>query len=182
MDKKEKRSKLVKQIFKFGIVGGLAFLIDFVVYTMVLSVFNWVYDYLIAGLAGFTISLIFNYLASMAFVFKRKENVDRRKEFTVFLLLSLVGMGLNTLTLWICVDIIYENIAGVQMVIMLLLSFMQSIGVSIANAGDMAALIAKFFATGVVMVYNFISRKIFLEKKDDDENEIKIQEIIKESI
>ena len=102
MDKKSKKEKLIKQILKFGVVGGLAFLIDFVVYTIVLSVLDWEYGYLVAGFAGFTVSLIFNYLASMAFVFERKENADKRKEFVVFLLLSLVGMGINTLVLWVC--------------------------------------------------------------------------------
>ena len=34
----EKKKKLIKQILKFGVVGGLAFLIDFVVYTIVLKI------------------------------------------------------------------------------------------------------------------------------------------------
>ena len=35
----------------------------------------------------------------------------------------------------------------------------------IAFAGNLIYTIAKVFATAVVMVYNFITRKIFLEKK-----------------
>ncbi len=171
MDKKTKRDKLIKQILKFGVVGGLAFLIDFIVYTIVLSVLDWEYGYLIAGFAGFTISLIFNYLASMAFVFTRKENADKRKEFIVFMLLSLVGMGINTLVLWTCVDLIYGNVHWVQDVTAVIYDFLGGLGIPIASAGDLAALIAKCVATGIVMVYNFISRKIFLEKKEDDQIE-----------
>ena len=84
----EKKKKLIKQILKFGVVGGLAFLIDFVVYTIVLKIIPGQYSYIFAGICGFTISLIFNYLASMAFVFVRKDDVDRRKEFLIFLVLS----------------------------------------------------------------------------------------------
>ena len=92
----EKKKKLIKQILKFGVVGGLAFLIDFVVYTIVLKIIPGQYSYIFAGICGFTISLIFNYLASMAFVFVRKDDVDRRKEFLIFLVLSLIGLLLNT--------------------------------------------------------------------------------------
>ncbi len=168
MNQKEKRDKLVKQILKFGVVGGLAFLIDFVVYTIVLSVLDWEYGYLIAGFAGFTISLIFNYLASMAFVFTRKDDVDRKKEFAVFLLLSLVGMGINTLVLWLCVDVIYAYVHWVQTATAALFDLLAGIGIHISSVEDLAALIAKCVATGIVMVYNFISRKIFLEKKEDE--------------
>ena len=168
MDQKTKREKLIKQILKFGVVGGLAFLIDFIVYSIVLSMLDWEYGYLVAGFAGFTISLIFNYLASMAFVFERKENADRKKEFVVFLLLSLVGMGINTLVLWLCVDVIYAYTHWVQNVVAAIYGLLAGIGIKISTETDLAALIAKCVATGVVMVYNFISRKMFLEKKEDD--------------
>ncbi len=181
MDKKTKKEKLIKQILKFGVVGGLAFLIDFIVYTIVLSLLDWEYGYLVAGFAGFTVSLIFNYLASMAFVFERKENADKKKEFAVFLLLSLVGMGINTLVLWLCVDVIYEHTHWVQASTAAIFDLLAGIGIHVASVTDLAALIAKCVATGVVMVYNFISRKIFLEKKEDEpieqaENEIATEE------
>lgn len=167
MEKKAKRDKLIRQIMKFGVVGGLAFLIDFVVYTIVLSLLDWEYGYLIAGFAGFTVSLIFNYLASMAFVFERKENADRKREFVVFLLLSLVGMGINTLVLWLCVDVVYAYVHWVQNVTAAIYDLLAGIGIPISSVTDLAALIAKCVATGVVMIYNFISRKMFLEKKEE---------------
>ena len=51
----EKKKKLIKQILKFGVVGGLAFLIDFVVYTIVLKIIPGQYSYIFAGICGFTI-------------------------------------------------------------------------------------------------------------------------------
>ena len=181
MDKKTKKEKLMKQILKFGVVGGLAFLIDFIVYTIVLSLLDWKYGYLIAGFVGFTVSLSFNYIASMAFVFERKENADKKKEFVVFMMLSLVGMGINTLVLWLCVEVIYEQIHWVQTLTAMIFDLLAGIGIHIASVTDLAALIAKCVATGVVMVYNFISRKIVLEKKEDEpieqaENELSTEE------
>ncbi|MCR4738656.1 MAG: GtrA family protein [Lachnospiraceae bacterium] len=168
MDKKaEKRKKLLKQILKFGVVGGLAFLIDFIVYTIVLKLINWEYGYLIAGIMGFTVSLIFNYFASMKFVFERKEDADRKTEFVIFLVLSLIGLLLNTFVLWLCMDVVYEKSNAVKNLVGSLYSFVSSLKAgAISSASELAALIAKVIATGIVMVYNFISRKMTLEKKD----------------
>ncbi len=172
MTKTDKKKRLVKQILKFGIVGGIAFLIDFIVYSIVLNLIDWKYGYLLAGVAGFTISLIFNYLASMAFVFVRKDDADKRKEFIIFLILSLIGLGINTAVLWICIDAVYNNWPWLKALMESLNGFLHSIGFTIVeSAQELAAYFAKIIATGIVMVYNFISRKLTLEKKDDESEE-----------
>lgn len=163
-----KMSKLIKQILKFCVVGGLSFVIDFAVYTLVIKIMDWNYAYMVAGVAGFTISLIFNYFASMAFVFERKDNADKRVEFIIFLVLSLIGMGLNSLILWVCVDLIYGNSAGVQNLIAGLFDWLSGIGITFfKDAKELTDIIAKFVATAIVMIYNFISRKMTLEKKEN---------------
>lgn len=173
MTKTDKKKKLVKQILKFGVVGGIAFLIDFIVYSIVLNLVVWEYDYLLAGVAGFTVSLIFNYLASMAFVFERKDDADKKKEFLIFMALSLIGLGVNTAVLWLCMDVVYSNWAWLQSLLNHLTGFFHENGIHvIENAKELASYLAKIIATGIVMVYNFISRKMTLEKKDD-ENEVK---------
>lgn len=172
MKRTDKKKRLVKQIMKFGIVGGIAFLIDFIVYSIVLNLIDWKYGYLLAGVAGFTISLIFNYLASMAFVFVRKDDADKRKEFVIFLILSLIGLGINTVVLWICIDAVYNNWPWLQAMTESLNGFLHSIGFTfVESAQELAAYFAKIIATGIVMVYNFISRKLTLEKKDDESEE-----------
>ena len=142
--------KLVDQILKFGVVGVLCFAIDFAVYTVLLAVIDWHYDYVIATFWGFTISVIVNYLLSMKFVFVRRENMDRRKEFAVFVVLSIIGCILNELLIILCMNGIYDNWTWLQSVC----------GRELAKMGG------KIVATGVVMVYNFVTRKRFLEKKD----------------
>jgi len=179
MTKENKRKKLLKQILKFGVVGVLAFIIDFTVYSIVLNLVKWEFSYIPASIAGFTISLIFNYAASMKFVFQRKDGADKKKEFMIFMVLSLIGMGINTVVIWLCMDVIYNNWIWLQ-------SAMDSFNAAlyrrnftfVENGYKMAAYFAKFIATGIVMVYNFISRKMTLEKKDDEieENEQIIQE------
>lgn len=140
--------KLMDQILKFGVVGIIAFFIDFGIFKLLSSVFG-VY-YLVANFFGFTISLIFNYVASMTFVFERKENADRKAEFVIFTILSVIGLLLSELIIYLCIEVIYENMP-------LLMSYISR---------QWAETFGKVVATGIVMVYNFITRKIFLEKKD----------------
>ncbi|MBQ7724638.1 MAG: GtrA family protein [Lachnospiraceae bacterium] len=146
-------SSLIKQILKFGVVGGLSFLIDFAIYTLIIVIFgNAKTTVAAAAFFGFTISLIFNYFTSMKFVFVHDENMDRRKEFTIFAVLSLIGLVLNEVLI-LGVLAVFDNVAFLQTGFSgLLWRFKETIG--------------KIFATGVVMVYNFITRKIFIEKKN----------------
>ncbi len=154
--------KLMEQIMKFGVVGVVCFLIDFAI-TMVISTLLRNYAGMETGMAaliaaffGFTISVIINYILSMKFVFARKEDMDRRKEFVIFTILSLIGLGIHEV-------IIFVSIEFFHMVENSIYTFvpMEKMSPSTVTAG------AKIFATGVVMVYNFITRKIFLEKKED---------------
>lgn len=139
--------KLIEQIMKFGVVGILSFAIDFGIYSIL--VYFTPVPLLVANFFGFTISVIFNYIMSMKYVFQRKEDLDRKAEFVIFVVLSLIGLGLNEFLVWLFVDFAYENIAVVA----------ETFSYNIMK------MIGKILATGIVMVYNFISRKLFLEKK-----------------
>lgn len=150
-------NKLLQQIAKFGIVGVIAFFVDFIIYTVLNIVFRSVgFDkvfpayYLLSQFISFIISCITNYLLSMKYVFERREDMSRQKEFVIFFLLSAIGLVINEIILYIGMDLIYQNNAWLK---------------SIMSTG-LAETFFKCFATGVVMVYNFISRKLTLEKKD----------------
>lgn len=164
MTKQEKKKKLIAQILKFGVVGGLSCVIDFAV-LWVLNNFCGV-NYLIASFFGFLISLVFNYIASMAFVFERKENVDKRKEFLVFMVLSLIGLGLNELILYGIVSGMYDHMKWVQDFIHFFYDNIGFLRVMTAGRRELCVMGAKVVATAIVMVYNFITRKMFIEKKD----------------
>lgn len=138
--------KLLAQILKFGVVGVIAFVVDFGIFTILSNVCH--IHYLAANFFGFTVSVVVNYLLSMKYVFDRRKDADRKTEFAVFVILSILGLGLNELIIYICVDMIYEA--------------WQTVHIWIDR--DFAKLLGKVTATGIVMVYNFITRKLFIEK------------------
>ena len=138
--------KIIEQFLKFAVVGGISFLVDFTVYTIMCNVLH--IHYIIAGVLGFTVSVVVNYILSMRYVFLSKDDTRKDKEFLIFVVLSLMGMFLNTILLYLCIDILYSNLGYLK----------QLLSIERMN------IVAKVFATGVVMVFNFITRKIFLER------------------
>ena len=142
-------NKLLAQILKFAVVGGISFVVDFVVYTVMCNVLH--IHYIIAGVSGFVVSVVVNYLLSMKFVFVSKEDMRKDKEFVIFVVLSLIGMLLNSVILYICIDLIYMHWMWLNQILVI----------------DWMNIVAKVIATGIVMVYNFVTRKIFLEKKEE---------------
>ncbi len=139
--------QLIEQVLRFGIVGVISTLVDFAIYTILCNGLH--IPYLIAGVCGFSISLVVNYLLSMKYVFERRDDMSRKREFMLFAGMSAVGLVLNEIILYICIDLIYGHWAWLS-------GWLPQHG---ANVG------AKVAATGIVMVYNFVSRKLVLEKK-----------------
>lgn len=125
--------KLFEQIIKFGIVGGLAFLIDYGIMVLCKEVFK--FDVLVAAGFGFTVSVIFNYIASVKWVFNVNENNSKSKQFITFIIFSIIGLIITEIIMYIGTDIM-----------------------------KISYLIVKVVATLIVMVFNFITRKLFLEK------------------
>ena len=124
---------LIKQVLKFGLVGGTAFLIDYSILYLFTDVFKMYY--LISSIVSFSVSTIFNYIASTIWVFDVDKNASKIKNLIVFIILSVIGLSIN------------------QLIMML--------GVEMFNIHYM---IVKLFATILVMIFNFITRKLFLEK------------------
>ncbi len=90
---------LIQQFMKFGIVGVIAFAIDYglmVALTELAGV-----EYLLSASISFTVSVIFNYLASMRYVFTHKEGLSRHREFVIFVVLSVIGLGINDALMWL---------------------------------------------------------------------------------
>lgn len=133
MDKMLK-NKLMIQLMRFAVVGGSAFLIDYGVMIFLTELFE--VDYLISCGISFTVSVIYNYILSVKWVFDVGDGRDKRQEFVLFLFMSIIGLGLNQLLMWLLVEKM-----------------------------EIYYMMAKIMVTVVVMVYNFITRKLFLEKK-----------------
>ena len=126
-------SKLIGQLMKFGVVGIIATVIDFVVLTILTETFG--VHYLTSAAIGFIIATLFNYVASMRYVFNSRFGPhEKRKELIIFILLSVVGLGLNQFFMWLFVEFF-----------------------------SIFYIFSKVLATVLVMAWNFVSRKIFIE-------------------
>ena len=129
---KDKTKNLLLQMFKFLLVGGLAFVIDYVTLIICKEVFH--INVLISAAIAFIVSVIVNYILSVKWVFDVDKNKSEKKNFIIFIVFSVIGLGLTELIMWFGVDIL-----------------------------KISYLIVKIIATAIVMVFNFITRKIFLE-------------------
>lgn len=132
MINKLKNNKLFQQIFKFGVVGGIAFVIDYGI--MVISKELLGFSILLSAGLGFTISVIFNYIASVKWVFNVNKDKNEKKNFILFMIFSVIGLIITELIMFVGTNII-----------------------------NISYLIVKIAATAIVMVFNFITRKLFLE-------------------
>lgn len=124
--------KLIKQLFRFGIIGIVCFLLDYIV--MIILTERCGLNYLLSAGISFSISVIANYILSMQFVFVSKKDLKKTTEFTVFIFLSVIGLGINELLMWCAVEWL-----------------------------GLFYMFAKIIVTGIVMVYNFVSRKLLLD-------------------
>lgn len=128
---------LVEQFLKFGVVGAVAFVIDYGILMLLSQVVGW--DPLPSSVISFTISLVFNYLASMHFVFERRDDLSRRRELVIFVLLSVIGLAINSACIWA--------------------------GTEAFGSGPVPVTATKLVATVVVALWNFWSRKHWLEAR-----------------
>ena len=56
---------------------------------------------------SFTASVVFNYVASMRYVFTHKEGMSRRREFIIFVVLSVIGLIINNACMWAGVELLH---------------------------------------------------------------------------
>lgn len=120
------------QLMKFGVVGVIAFVIDYGLLIFLTEVFG--IDYLVSATISFIVSVVFNYVASMRYVFSHRAGMSRRREFIIFVVLSVLGLIINDVGMWVGVSLLAIDYR-----------------------------ITKIVATVIVMIWNFITRKIFLD-------------------
>ena len=128
---------LIKQFVKFAGVGGIAFLVDYGVLMLLSQALGW--NALLSSAISYVISVVFNYYASMHFVFKRRDDLSVKRELFLFVALSLVGLAIN--------------------------SALMAAGTALFGEGALAVTGTKVVATVVVALWNFWSRKHWLEAK-----------------
>ncbi len=91
---------------------------------------------LISNIIAFGISVIYNYWASCKYVFNVTNKDSKTKQLIVFIILSAIGLGITEAFIFI---------------------FNTKLGWNY--------MLVKVLATIIVMIFNFVTRKIYLEKK-----------------
>lgn len=109
----------------------------FVIDFAVLWLFHDIFsvDVLISTAIAFTVSVIVNYILSIRYVFTVSEKNSDTRNFILFVVFSVIGLVLTELLMHLGVNVLVWNY-----------------------------MLVKIGATAIVMVFNFITRKIFLEK------------------
>lgn len=120
-----------QQFMKFAVVGIISFAVDWLL--LIVLVEGLGADYLLSTSISFVASVALNYALSMRYVFDHRDDMSRKREFTIFAILSAVGLGMNDLFMFV--------------------------GVTMLNIAYQAM---KVIATFCVTWYNFFSRRKFL--------------------
>jgi putative flippase GtrA len=134
--------QLLHEFLRYVLVGGAAFIVDFGVLYLARTLVFFRLGHtgiLLAAALGFTAGLVFNYIFSLLFVFKQiDENAKHRKirSFVLFVIIGIIGLFITELCMY----------AGVYLF------------------GQRWYLIVKIFAAGIVLLWNYAGRKIFIFK------------------
>ena len=136
-----KKAALFGQFLKFSVVGAIAFIIDFGTMVALRELLG--FDPIIAAAISFSVSVVFNYVASMRYVFTRRDDLSRQRELIVFVVLSVIGLVINELIMWLGQEAFTAD------------------GIDYANGPYYMGV--KILATAVVMLWNFFSRKKWLD-------------------
>lgn len=120
-----------KQALKYFFVGGGCTILDFAILFILTHFFSL--NYLISSIISFMSGTVLNYALCTIWIFRIRVIQKRFHEFLYYMIITGIGLGINTLLIW---------------------SFTEFIG--------LYYLISKLFATFVTYWWNFFARKHFL--------------------
>ena len=120
-----------QQFLKFAVVGLISFAVDWLLLVVLTDLCH--VDYLVSTSVSFIVSVALNYALSVRYVFPHRDDMSRKREFTIFAILSAIGLGLTDVFMFV--------------------------GVTMLNIAYQAM---KVIATFCVTWYNYFSRRKFL--------------------
>lgn len=115
------------KIVRYFFVGGTAAIVDIGIFFLFAKLAG--YDYLLIGCIGFLVATAVNYVLSVKHVFRSGIRYSKRKEVALVYLVSMVGLAINQLVLYVLIDHMRSEL-----------------------------MLAKLTATGVVFFWNFSVR------------------------
>ena len=104
MKEKFLQNETLIQLLKYGIVGGIAFVVDYGLLLFLTEVCG--FHHLVSAAISFIVGLAVNYILSQRYVFTEKRFSDWRIEFLIFSIIGVVGLGLNELIIYLLTDIL----------------------------------------------------------------------------
>lgn len=159
---KQTKMQLLMEIFRFLLVGGTATVADYFVFWLFdglllplipLSGGVWITTALIIATAfGFVTGMLVNWFLSVSFVFKAvrdKKQATSKKSFLIYIVICLIGFALTQL--------------GVLLLSWIIPNF-SLFGYTGILGTSWSKWIAKVITTCVVLVWNYLGRKIFIFK------------------
>ena len=124
----EKTNDVKIQFLRYIFVGGIAAVVNIGALYIFTDIFHLYY--LISNIFGFVLGLITNYLLSKILVFAKEQKFNKVIEFTIYAIIGVIGLGLDTFFLWL----------------------FTSFGIYY--------LLSKIISTALVFIWNFGARKI----------------------
>ena len=135
--------QITLKFLKFGIVGASGAVIDFGLTALCKGILG--IPELLANAIGFTLAATSHYYLNRVWTWKSKSK-DVGIEYAKFFFVSLIGLGLNSLIVFLLKDI-------------------SIIPRFINTTLDWDFWIAKIIATAIVMVWNFLANNFFTFRK-----------------
>ena len=130
-----KTDKTVIQIFRYIIVGAIAFTFDFGTLLFLTEILN-IY-YLVSAAFAFIMGITINYVLSISWVFKYRTIEKKWIELGIFSLIGFTGLIYNELIMWFFTDYIDFSHYSVS----------------------------KIISSGLVFFWNFFAKKYLLFRK-----------------
>ena len=130
---------LITRFIKFGIVGASGAVIDFGLTALCKGIFG--VPELLANAIGFTLAATSNYFLNRVWTWRSKDK-DVGTEYVKFFAVSLIGLGLNSLIVFLLKDI-------------------SIVPRFVETTLDWDFWVAKIIATAVVTMWNFVANNFF---------------------
>ena len=126
---KEKTNNTFIQFFRYIFVGGIAAVVNIGMLYVFTDICNL--HYLISNILAFILGLVTNYILSKRFVFQDDVSMSKSKEFALYAIIGVLGLGIDTLFMWI-----FTSVASLYY------------------------MISKLISTAIVFIWNFGARKV----------------------
>ncbi len=100
---KHNPTNIYVEIFRYLVSGIIAFGADTAILYS-LTEYAGLY-YLFSSIIGFCAGLLISYIMNVIWVFNDRKIVNKKLEFSIFLIISLVGLAMNSLFMWLLTSV-----------------------------------------------------------------------------